>query len=140
MLAVWGFAGVNGGIIVRVIVGVIDLVIVVVGLAGGVQEGRGVVEGVILEGISLLKGGGKEVVLADGEASGVSGRLDMKRANVTTKIRIESARTPNMTGSAYRGVDEGDDMIVLAGFRMKFGEGRRGLMGWHLPGGASAEV
>jgi hypothetical protein len=103
---------------VRVIVGVIDLVIVVVGLAGGVQEGRGVEEGVILDGISLLKEGDKEVVLADGTASGFSERLDKKRANAITKIRIESARTPNMMGSAYRGLDEGDDMINLADFRM----------------------
>jgi len=100
VLAVWGLAGVTGGIMVRVNVGVSDLVIVVVGLDGGVQEGRGVVGGVMLEGISLVMEYEIEVVLTDGDASRLTGRLDKKLDNATTNSRIESARIPNMSGSA----------------------------------------
>jgi hypothetical protein len=118
---------------VRVRVGVMVLVIVVVGLAGGVQEGRGVVEGVTGIAIVLLNVGDRVAVPAGGDDSGISMRLDTYRVSATKKTIIDSPRMPSMIGRAYRGEDEG---VAMTGFAesgnnlAKGGEDSRDSLFW----------
>lgn len=99
---------------VRVNVGVEVLVIVVVGLAGGVQEFRRVGDGVIFEEISVLTAGDREAGLRGEMASAVSERLDMKRVRAAIKTRIDRPKMPSITGRAYRGVVEGVAMSGIS--------------------------
>lgn len=96
---------------VRVGVGVGVPVMVMVGLAGGVQDGRGVVDEVIIVPVSMLTsgdGGGGVVV---GIPSGVWLSMDIKRTRAITNIRIDNPRIPNITGSVARREGEGAVMF-----------------------------
>jgi len=94
-------AGVTVAIAVGVRLGVIVRVSVVVGLAGKVQDGRGVVEGVMFAASLASTTGEREGVLVR-RISGVGEWLDKYRASEKKKIRIDKLNTPNMMGRAYR--------------------------------------
>lgn len=83
---------------VRVSVGVDVPVIVMVALAGGVQDGRGVVEGGVFDPGSMLAAGDCGAVVIVGITSVTCDPLEMNRAREIMNITIDNPSTPSMTG------------------------------------------